>query len=429
MCPVFCVAVESDDELEGEGSGGPLLPPDDRLWRHPSELAFAGGVGGMPVGAMARGGSAASGTLVTRFNLRNGENRLWTVAIVSGVVGALLATGIVYSVGAVRTKDVAVPALERDVDSSPVATLASVGASDPVMEVERVRPSCVELVARSAHGVQVSYGVVFRSDGMMITTAHTLSGSETLTAIVGGNRRVSAHMIAADPATDLAVVKLAGSGYDPAPLGSALDLKVGDPVVSVLPPSDSSTEDGAPGDQGSVDALGQQIVINGGTTVGDLVKIDTTVPPTEVGAPVLDSHGAVVAISTATGAAGQAVEFATPVDLAREIATQLLATGKVVPVWLGIEGQDLTTQQNQLLGVAGGALVQHIYSDSPAAAGGVQIGDIVVGLDGRQVTSISNLIMAIHAEPPGTSVELDVDRNDREQGMNVVLTERPAKVS
>jgi len=419
--------VESDDELEGEGSRSPLLPPDDRLWRHPSELAFAGGVSGMA--AMAKDGSSGNGTVITRLSLRNGENRLWTVAIVSGVVGALLATGIVYSMGAVRTKDVPVPALERDVDSSPIATLAAVGASDPVPGAERVRSSCVELVARGPHGIQVSYGVVFRSDGMMITTAHTLTGSATLTAIVGGNRRVNARMVAADPATDLAVVKLAGSGYDPAPLGSALDLKVGDPVVSVLPPSDPSNEDGAPGDQGSVDALGQAIVLDSGTQVGDLVRIDTTVPPTEIGGPVLDSHGAVVAISTAAGAAGQAVEFATPVDLAREIATQLLATGKVVPVWLGIEGHDLSATQTQALGVAGGALVQQIYSDSPAAAGGVQIGDVVVGLDGRQITSISSLIMAIHAEPPGTHVELDVDRNDHEQGMTVVLTERPAKAS
>jgi len=420
--------VEPDDELEGEGSRGPLLPPDDRLWRHPSELAFVGGVSALPVVGLGEGDPSGSGALVTRFSLRGGENRLWTVAIVSGVVGALLATAIVYAVGA-RTRDIPVPALERDVDSSPAATLASIGASDPVAGAERVRPSCVELVARSTHGIQVSYGVVFRSDGMMITTAHTLTGSESLMAIVGGTRRVSARIVAADQATDLAVVKLAGSGYDPAPLGSALDLKVGDPVVSVLPPSDSSNQDGAPGDEGSVDALGQDVVLDGGTKVGDLVKIDTTVPPTEVGGPVLDSHGAVVAISTAAGAAGQAVEFATPVDLAREIATQLLATGKVVPVWLGIEGKDLSASQTQTLGVAGGALVQRIYSNSPAAAGGVQIGDIVVGLDGRQITSISNLIMAIHAEPPGTHVELDVDRNDREQGMTVVLTERPSSSS
>ena len=131
---------------------------------------------------------------------------------------------------------------------------------------------------------------------------------------------------------------------------------------------------------------------------------------------------------TAIGASGQTTEWATPVDLAREIAIQLLATGRVVPVWLGVEGGDLSSSGARQLGVTGGATVDRVYANSPASSAGVRPGDVVIGLDGHQVTSMANLIMAIHALPPGTSIELDVERNDTAQQLQAVLTPRPAPV-
>ncbi|HEY2430072.1 MAG TPA: trypsin-like peptidase domain-containing protein [Acidimicrobiales bacterium] len=401
--------MEPDDELDDEGSSGPLLPPDDRLWRHPSELAQAAGAPAVSVRA---------------------ENRVWTVALLSGVIGALLATGVVYAVGGVRTRKITVAALEQDVDSSPVVTLTSTGSpSRFVTGAEHVRPSCVVLTAHDAHGTRVTNGVVFRSDGMVITTAHMLAGAQTLSAVVGGTRRVAARLVAVDPGSDLAVVKLTGSGFIPAPLGSALALKVGDPVIAVHPPDATGAPAGVPGDQGSVSGLGQTLVSAGGAGMADLVRIETTEAPSAVGGPVVDAHGAVVAFGTALGAPGQAVEYAVPVDLARGIATQLLAGGRVVPVWLGVQGTDLAGPVATAMGVPGGAVVQRVYPASPAAIAGVRGGDVVVGIDGRVVTSMANLIMAIHGEPPGTHVELDIDRADGQRTMTAEVAPRPAGVT
>jgi S1-C subfamily serine protease len=394
--------VESDDELDDERPSGLLLPPDDRLWRHPSELAVAG--------------SARSGS-------RSADNRMWTVAILSGIIGALLATGAVYAVGGVRTRKVAVAALERDVDSTPVVTLASTSAeSSFVTGAERVQSSCVILVARNGHETRVSNGVVFRSDGMVLTTAHMVDGAQSLTATIG-TRKIAARLVASDPASDLAIVKLQGSSFDPAPMGSALDLRVGDPVINI------ELGGSVPGDQGSIAALGQQVTGSGGAVLTDLVAVATTGEPGMVGEPVLDSHGAVVAIGTALGKPSDRLEYATPVDLARQIAVQLLATGRVVPVWLGVQGTDVTPAEARMAGIDGGALVSRIYDDSPAQTAGLRTGDIVVGLDGREVTSMANLIMAVHAEPPGTDMELDVDRAGRQQVFMVVLTPRPPDIN
>jgi S1-C subfamily serine protease len=409
--------VEPDDEQDADSSG-PLLPPDDRLWRHPSELAL-----GSHVRAATPAHGVASGTPAPV------EGRMWTVALLSGVIGALLATGVVYTVAGNRTRRVAVPALERDVDARPVVTLSSTGSvSGFVLGAERVQPSCVVLVAHDAHGTRVSSGVVFRSDGMLITTAHTVAGAQTLTATVGGNRRVTARLVAMDPGSDLAVVKLAGGGFIPAPMGSALDLKVGDPVIAVRPRANGTAGD-IPGDQASVSAIGQEIVGASGGHLPDLVRIDTSLPPTTVGGPLLDNGGAVVAISTAVGGLGQSMEWATPVDLARQIASQLMASGRVVPVWLGVEGGDLSSSGALALGVTAGAKVDRVYSASPASAAGVRAGDVVIGLDGHQVTSMANLIMAVHALPPGTKIELDVERGHQEQRLTALLSPRPASVS
>jgi S1-C subfamily serine protease len=410
--------VEPDDELDPDGSRDRLLPPDDRLWRHPSEVASAGG---------ARGGAPASATAVETPS--SPEGRMWTVAILSGVIGALLATGVVYAVGMARTRHVMVPALERDVDGRPVATFASTGSPGGfAVAAQHVQPSCAVLVARDAHGTRISVGVVFRSDGMVLTAAHTVDGAQTITASVGGKQKLTAHLVAEDRGSDLAVVKLAGTGFVPAALGSALDLQIGDPVISVGP---DGTADGcdASGDESFVLGLGQQIVGAHGATLPDLVQVSTAAAPTAVGGPIVDEGGTVVGIVTATGTSGQAMEWATPVDLAREIATQLLATGRVVPVWLGVGGGDLSVIDALQLGVTGGAEVDKIYAHSPAAAAGIRAGDFVIGVNGRQVTSMANLIMAVHALPPGTRVELDIERNGQAMSLTAVLSPRPKSIN
>lgn len=394
----------SDDELDDNGSSGPLLPPDDRLWRHPSELAGRTGRTTAPAAP--------------------GASRTWVVAVLAGTMGAILAAGIVYSAGGMRTRTVAVPAVERDL-LSPVATIATaVAASGFVSASRRVQSSCVVLVAHDAHGMRLSAGVIVRSDGMLLTTAHTVVGAQSVVATVNGSRHVGAKIVASDPGSDLALLKLDGSGYDAAPLGSALEMRIGDPVEIVHPASEHDPAD-VPADEAAVGGLGRDTGGPDGRRLGDLLEITTSQPPSILGSPLLDSRGAVVAITVAFGPAGRAVEYATPIDLAHAVEQQLLKTGRVVPVWLGVEGTDLSADKATSLGVAGGAVVTEVASGSPAQVAGLRPGDVVVGLDGRVVTSMANLIMALHARPPATQVELAVRRNGLDQTLTARLAPRP----
>lgn len=347
------------------------------------------------------------------------EHRMWTVAVLAGLIGALLATGTTLATGSMRTRKVPVPALEQDL-MTPVVTLAAASASSVAATLAEVRPSCVEITAKGPHGMQQAAGVVFRSDGMVLTAAHAVSGAQSLTAVVGGTRTVSARVIASDPASDLAVIKLAGTGgYTPAPLGTALNLRIGDPVVGLEPTN-------SPAAHGLVAGLGKTFT-GGGTTLDGLMQITTDHEPATVGGPVLDRQGAVIGLASGIGEGS--VEFATPVDWARQVAGQLMTTGRVVPVWLGVLGHDLPASSAAALQVTGGAVIDRIYASSPASLAGLRAGDEVLGIDGKAVLSMANLIMAVRARPDGTVVELDVRRGTTSWTMDAVLSARPASVS
>jgi S1-C subfamily serine protease len=180
-----------------------------------------------------------------------------------------------------------------------------------------------------------------------------------------------------------------------------------------------------PGDQASVSGLGREVGGPDGTKLDDLMEIGVSQPSSAAGTPLLDSRGAVIGITVAFGPAGRSVSYAMPIDLAHEVEQQLLKGGHVVPVWLGIEGSDLAPDKAKALGVAGGAVVSKVAPDGPAQMAGLRAGDIVVGLDGRVVASMANLIMAVHARPPMTQVELAVLRGGDTETFTARLAPRP----
>ncbi len=378
--------MDPDDELDDDRSSGPLLPPDDRLWRHPSEVSHLRGVG------------------------RGAANRMWAVALLAGVVGAVLATGTTVATGHLRTRKVPVPALEQDV-MAPAVTLASASASSVSATVGVLRPSCVAITAKDQKGATHTLaGVIFRSDGMVLTTTDVVGTAKSFSAVVGAAHPVAAHVVATDAGSRLAVLKLDGGGYTPAPLGTALNLKVGDPVIGYAP-TDASVA------HGLIAGLDRSF-----TGLDGLLQIATDGPAAVAGSPVLDRDGAVVGVLSGADKGG---EYVTPVDWARQVAVQLMATGHVVPAWLGVLGHDLPASVAGALQIPGGAVIDKVFGDSPASVAGLDVGDQVLGIDGKAVLSMANLIMAVRARSTGAVIELDVRRGTTTWTMHAVLTPRP----
>jgi putative serine protease PepD len=169
-----------------------------------------------------------------------------------------------------------------------------------------------------------------------------------------------------------------------------------------------------------VSALGRQVDSRDGPPLLDMIQTDAPIAPGSSGGALLDSTGAVIGITTAIAVSDVGAEglgFATPIDIARDVAEQLITTGKVVHVWLGIEGEDGTANS--------GALVRKIRADSPAAKAGVQERDVITSIEGKPVTSMSALVIALRTRKPGQVVTIGLSRDGKPLKVQATLAERP----
>ena len=388
--------VEPDDEPQ---TFRDPPPPDDRLWRHPSEM-------GPP-----------------RTPLRR---QLWVVGIASALAASVISTTLAVAAGRLLESD--------EGESRPPVGTASVlplpvpGAAakaDVVAIAERVRPAIAQLrVERGRSGS--GSGVLFRSDGHLLTNAHVVEGATSVSVILSTGREYSARVVGSDPDSDTAVIKIDGGPFPVADMGTTTDLKVGQEAIAIGSPL--GLIGGPSVTVGIVSALHRSVRTRAGQGLMDMVQTDAPIAAGSSGGALVDAAGRVIGITTAvamtdTGAEG--FGFATPIDTARSVADQLITTGRVVTVWLGVEGSDLDGTAASELNVDGGALVERVKSDSPAERAGLAAKDVIVGLDGKAVRSMGMLATAVRAHRPGDVVTLDVVRDKQHHGMKVTVAERP----
>lgn len=368
----------------------PLLPPEDRLWRHPTEL-----------GSVPRGGRS-SGT--------GAPPRMITVVALTSCISILLTLGVVavtrpFGGAGGRSGET----LPSDGGLASVTDVAAVTA--------RLRPAIAKVRADSPEGGEKwGSGVIFREDGMMLTTSHVVEGADTLQVGLDDGREVSARLVGIDRETDIAVIDLEGGEFPTAQLAPGREaMKLGQRTMAI------GAHPG-PGDNGPVvrvtmvSAMGQEAELDGRTFV-DMIRMDSAIAPGCDGGALVDGNGMVVAIaSNNIGDQEQAVGYATPIDVARSIAEQIVAEGKVRRSWIGIEGAT----------GGKGVVVGTVLPDSPAATAGVAAGDVITAIDGSQVSTMSALVVKLRALKPGTVTEIVVERNGRSRTLSIELGERPS---
>ncbi|MBA3654187.1 MAG: trypsin-like peptidase domain-containing protein [Actinobacteria bacterium] len=395
------------DVGDGVGDDEPTagwISPDDRLWRHPSEVAD-----------------------VAPRRSRRAEPRLWSVAVLAGLIASILTSAVIVAAGGfnktvVRSSEILAPDT-----ASPVA----LSNASPQVELiaERIRPSIVQIDVDTAGGRASGSGVVFRTDGHILTSHHLVDGARSIKVETSEGQQVDAKLVGGDKDTDIAVVKVEGVRGTAAPLGSAAKLKVGQIAVAIGEPL------GLPGGPtvtvGVVSAVGRQVDRDGGSLL-DMIQTDAPIAPGSSGGALVDGAGSVIGITTAiavTEVGAEGLGFATPIDIARDVADQLITSGRVVHVWLGIEGEDLDHARAKAMKVPGGAVVKGVRGDSPAAHAGLTASDVIVGLQGRPVTSMAGLMIALRGLKPGQVVKLDVRRDGtKTRNMSATLVERPASL-
>ena len=268
-------------------------------------------------------------------------------------------------------------------------------------------PSAVAIRMRARNGRGgAGSGVVIAPDGYVITNSHVVHGAETLEATVAGRDAVSASLVGADPDTDLALIRLNGSGLSAATLGDSDKLRVGQLVVAIGNPLGLDATVTA----GVVSALRRTLRSLTGSLIEDVIQTDAALNPGNSGGALVDSRGRVIGINTAVIAGAQGLCFAVPVNTAKWVVPMLLRNGRVVRGRIGLSGATTMLARrvvvhHQLPGDTAVRVVE-VVPGGPAAAGGLRPGDRIVTLDGQPVRSVDDLRRALARDAVGRNLEV-----------------------
>jgi S1-C subfamily serine protease len=320
------------------------------------------------------------------------------------------------------------------------AAPSSIPSDEPVARVASVlSPSVVQInvtgVQQTPYGAQkeegIGSGVIYRSDGYIITNNHVVEGSRNVEVAFADGSTEKGQVVGTDPTTDIAVVKVDRTNL-PAASFSGKDPIVGQMAVAVGSPSgfESTVTSGI------VSGTGREVPaeITGGqqeSSLVDLIQTDAAISPGNSGGALANRDGQVIGINVAylppqqTGA--ENIGFAIPSQMATSVADQIIDNGKAVHPYLGVYLSDLTPETARRFGssVETGALIEKVAPGGPADQAGIRRGDIVIAAGKDEVQSSGDLISALRNYQPGDTVQLTVMRDDQKEVLKVNLAESP----
>jgi putative serine protease PepD len=335
----------------------------------------------------------------------------WGLSLLSAFAGATAALGVVLIAGGLGSST-----LERRI-AEPVgepAAIRTLPASVRPGGVAEIATAFAPAVVRIELGDgAVATGVLLDDEGTLITTAHGLADDETVPVVLAGGERLTATLVGTDAWTDLAVLQVAHAGGG-ATLGASGLVAAGDPALVMAAPLGSSETPTVT--VGVVRAVEDALAM-GERTLRGLFRADAGLVAEASGGALLDQRGALVGIVTVPpGGERSGTGWAVPLQLAQQVAGDLLVHGHARHVWLGIEGADAPE--------GGGVLVDEVSQDSPAADAGVQPTDRIIAVGGAEVHSMADLVGALRAHEPGDEVDLEVQRGEQRTTVPVRLAER-----
>jgi S1-C subfamily serine protease len=292
--------------------------------------------------------------------------------------------------------------------------------------VERVGPAVVSIARASRGGpAGAGSGVAFAPDGYVLTNAHVASGADELMLGFTDGTTDRARVVGLDHATDLAVVRATGPAPSHATFGSSSRLRAGQLVIAIGNPLGFESTVSA----GVVSALGRTMRARDGRLMEGIIQTDVALNPGNSGGPLVDSRGRVVGINTAIILGAQGISFSVPIDTAKWVLGELMASGRVRRGWLGITGQNRPIGRELLrklgLSRASGVEVGGFDDRGPAARSGLRIGDIVIGIDDHGVAHVDDMHRALQKWPIVQPLNLHVIRERKLVDVEVMPVEAP----
>jgi len=389
----------SDDD--GPDDDGPLrgwVPPDDRLWLHPSERAAAGTATRaaptperIPTGRWVAGGTVAC------------------IALTMVVVVMVLAT-------AESTRDASTP-LTTWVTGVPTTEAGHSQLTDLRRMAAVATPahdSTVALLVNRTSGTTIGTGVVAEAGGIIVALQPVVTGARSITVVEPDGTRDSAVPVGSDTTTGITVLRI--DDDLPAAEFTDSDPATGSMVVAV------AMEPRAFGHEVPTVRLfaGTVLYAGVGTGQGDgfcTTGVATPMSTSDLGSPLVDSSGTITGIlDGVVGTGSRRTSVFLPAELIRDVVAQIVSHGSVDHGTLGVELTDRTTVSG-----SGGAQVASVDSTGAAADAGLRVGDVVVGVDGVEIRSAAELATRLYGDPPGAEVQFTVLRDGYTMYATVVL--------
>lgn len=356
---------------------------------------------------------------------RHSGLRTAIIGIIAGLVGAaalvfaLRASGMIGGTQVIRTTESAAGQTVNITASSEDATIAQAVAAKDLASV-------VSITVTTQKGRGLGSGVVLDSDGNIITNYHVIDGAQSISVSIDGTS-YDATVVGSDSSSDIAVlhVDLKGKQVTPMEVGDSDSLVVGDWVMTIGSPFGLDQSVSA----GIVSSLARNQLMKstaGETIYANLIQVDAAINPGNSGGALVNKEGKLVGICTLFSSDTESfagIGFAIPGNYAVSIAKKIIAKEPVTHAYIGLTMQTVNAQNSAAnkLSVSQGAYVISVTEGSPAAAAGIEKGDIITGVDGNAITSADGMILAVRSHNIGDTVTVKFMRGSEEKTASVTL--------
>ncbi|WP_248748986.1 Do family serine endopeptidase AlgW [Pseudomonas sp. MWU15-20650] len=267
-------------------------------------------------------------------------------------------------------------------------------------------------------------GVIMSPEGYILTNNHVTTGADQIVVALRDGRETLARVVGSDPETDLAVLKIDLKNLPSITIGRSESLRVGDVALAIGNPFGV----GQTVTMGIISATGRnQLGLN---SYEDFIQTDAAINPGNSGGALVDANGNLTGINTAIfskSGGSQGIGFAIPVKLAMEVMKSIIEHGQVIRGWLGIEVQPLTKELAESFGLTGrpGIVVAGIFRDGPAQKAGLQLGDVILSIDGEPAGDGRKSMNQVARIKPTEKVAIQVMRNGKEIKLSAEVGLRP----
>ena len=371
------------------------------------------------------------------------------VPFVSGIIGASLVVGVCFGVPQVRenligNSNASVPTYstidktETKADNITISENSEVGS----VVAAKVLPSIVGIEVTydvnsfwgSTTGAAAGSGIIISEDGYIITNNHVISAESSSSfyeitkatdlkvKLYNDDTEYKATVVGTDAYTDLAVIKIDATGLTPATLGNSDEVKVGESVMALGNPIGMDFTVTA----GIVSAINREVQASNNSSYV-AIQTDAAINSGNSGGSWVNSRGEVIGINTLkiSGNGVEGIGFAIPISSTLDVIEQLKDHQNVTRPFIGISGEAISSEVAELYSLPKGVSVKSVIKDSPAEKAGIKKGDIIIKIEGKEVTSVPELNRIKNTFKIGDTVTLTLLRSGKEEEIQVTLSEEP----